>query len=95
MYYERFGSGVFKAIAKINPPTRLDDAPIPKSLEAARARDASIWATLVNVERRVSREAYGVLARTAPKLVPARTLARATRRGRRPSHAVNDARTRS
>ncbi len=85
MYYERFGPGVFRSLAAVVTPFEPD--PIPRSLEAAQVREAEIWSTLVNDERRVSRAAYEALAAKAPKLRRAKT--RAPVPGRRPSHAVN------
>lgn len=66
--------------------------------------DAAIWSHLVHEERRVSRGAYESLAREAPQLRPSRRplrvrftpgepphAVRSAPRGRRPSHAHNDA----
>lgn len=86
MYYERFGPGVFRALAA--NVTHAEPDPIPPALETAQLRDAEIWSTLVNDERRVSRAAYEALAAKAPKLRRAKAGATPAR-GRRPSHAVN------
>jgi hypothetical protein len=87
MYYERFGPAAFRT-----PRHRSDryaPDPVPRALEAAEAREASIWATLVYDERRVSRAAYDRHASSAPELRPAKIRGLARAAGRRPSHAVN------
>lgn len=90
MYYERFGPNAFKTLADEHPPTSLDEAPLSPALEEARMRDAMIWSTLVNDERKVSRAAYEALAADAPRLVPTRIRPSTKKaKGRRPSHAVN------
>jgi hypothetical protein len=88
MYYERFGPGVFRALAA--NVTHAEPDPVPPALEDAQMRDAAIWSTLVNDERRVSRAAYEALAAKAPKLRRAKA-GGGPARGRRPSHAVNRA----
>lgn len=110
LYYERFGANVFKDLAAREPreapreearfeaALRFD----PRACEGAAQRDAEVWATLVQDERRVGRAAYEAHARRLPALAPKparyafvagepprRLSQRRPARGRRPSHAVN------
>lgn len=108
LYYERFGPNVFKDLARRGMDERILGAKRfeaslrfdPAQCARAGERDAAIWSTLVNDERRVSRAAYVEHAATLPELRP-----RSVRvafdagfepervKGRRPSHAPNAART--
>jgi anaerobic magnesium-protoporphyrin IX monomethyl ester cyclase len=104
LYYDRFAPGISKdlaarhgrraslAAARFTASLRFD----PEILLRAAARDATVWATLVNDERRVSREAYEAHAARQPSARPRPcTLVfqsgapPARAKGRRPSHAAN------
>lgn len=108
LYYERFGPDVFKTLAERGVAERLlADARFeaelrfdPEQCARAAERDSTIWATLVGVERRVSRGAYEHHATRQPALAPrpCRVLFASGRepkrvRGRRPSAAPNAARS--
>lgn len=78
LYYQRFGPGALRRprthdrSARGLGPTqvlhlRFDPIAIARS---ARPRDAAIWHTLVEVDRRVSRSAYQALAARAPAAFP-------------------------
>ncbi len=108
LYYERFGPSVFRDLAARDPLPR-EDVPgaqrfeavarfDPSSAERAEERDAQIWATLVNEDRRIGRAEYEAYAADMPALTPrpvrlAFTAARPIMRvaGRRPSHRHNAA----
>jgi radical SAM superfamily enzyme YgiQ (UPF0313 family) len=76
LYYERFGPGVFKQLARQSMPSaplgrhrfeaelRFDPAVCARAAE----REGAIWSTLVNDERRVGRDAYVALAERQPVL---------------------------
>ncbi len=78
LYYDRFGTGVFRDLAergldehvlgakRIEAELRFD----PRAAADAEARDAAIWGTLVGDQRRVGRDAYEALARREPRLAP-------------------------
>jgi anaerobic magnesium-protoporphyrin IX monomethyl ester cyclase len=106
LHYERFGPGVFRDLAKRGVREELFGArPFERTLRfdpfvasEAEERDGAIWSTLVNDERRISRDAYGAHAAKAPRLEPSKrpiTIAFEAgqtpkrTRGRRPSHAHN------
>lgn len=119
MYYDRRGPGVFRELAErglreeilgasTQPPFESDLRFDPRAAARAGEHEGAIWSTLVNEQRRVSREAYEELAARAPSLRPrpvriafrageeptpvARGKA-AKPRGRRPSHASNATRS--
>jgi hypothetical protein len=106
-YYERFGPGVFKDLARRGVRERIFGQRAfegtlrfdPVAGAGAGERDAAIWSTLVNDERRISRAAYEAHASALPPLRPRpvtiafRAGAEPARvKGRRPSHAPNAAR---
>jgi len=116
LYYERFGPGVFRDLAERGLDERIlgasrFEAELRFDLPAcadAEARDAAIWGELVGAQRRVGREPYEALAKSAPSVrarpsrlvfeagtepTPLPKPRRAKPRGRRPSHAVNDSRS--
>src|SRR5207244_3057806 len=81
LYYDRFGAGVFRALAarerddganavlghEVKSATaRFDLAEIAGALE----REQEIWRVLVREQRHVSRAAYLALARALPSLPP-------------------------
>jgi hypothetical protein len=103
LYYDRFGPGVFRDLARQREPRRAARAATLTarfSLEAAAtavARDAAIWTELVRVRRHVSRAAYDALAADLPSLRPRPRRYRVAageapapvRRARRPSNSPN------
>ncbi len=108
LYYDRFGPGVFKDLANRGVRERiLGDASFEATLrfdpsQCARAAEdeGAVWGTLVNDERRISREAYDAHASKLPELRPspcrvAFSAGKPPRRirGRRPSHSPNATRT--
>lgn len=80
LYYERFGPSVFRDLAvrerRGGPRERVlgvrrfegELAFDPNACDGALAREAAIWATLVNDQRRVGRDPYEALVRTAPRV---------------------------
>ena len=106
-YYERFGPSVFRDLAARGLHERVFGARSfevemrfdPSRAARAQERDAAIWATLVHDERRVGRAAYEAHASAMPRLRPSPVRVRFAAgaapqrvKGRRPSHAVNEAR---
>jgi anaerobic magnesium-protoporphyrin IX monomethyl ester cyclase len=76
LYYERFGAGVFKELAKRGlADDLLADAHLeaelrfdPAACASAAQREAGVWGTLVHDERRVGRAAYEAHASALPAL---------------------------
>ena len=108
LYYDRFGPGVFKDLARRGLEERvLGEARFevelrfdPAACARAAEREGAIWATLVTLERKVSRAAYEAHASQLPALAPrpSRVLFAAGAaprrvRGRRPSSASNATRS--
>lgn len=110
LYYDKGGPGVFRELAEHTgeSPSALELAPFEAPLRfdvraCARAsiHEGSIWSTLVQDRKMVSRAAYEELAAEAPALGPRpmrvrfacgqepRPIVPRTRPGRRPSHATN------
>jgi anaerobic magnesium-protoporphyrin IX monomethyl ester cyclase len=109
LYYDRFGSGVFRDLAGRRAGRVLGAKPVQRTarfdvLRATRAaeRDAGIWSYLVHDAREVSRDLYGRMAaenasiRPSPRsyrLIPGRGPAEQTP-GRRPDARPNALRPR-
>ena len=105
LHYARFGKQVFRIQAQqpaveLSAPPRLATAQFDlEECEAAMEREGEIWFTLVRERRHVSRAAYQALAAQQPVLLPKPSryaFAPGTAplrqvRGRRPSHAPNQA----
>ena len=79
LYYDRFGTGVFRDLAARGVDERILGAKPAFEAELrydvrecarAEARDGAIWATLVNEQRVVGRAPYEALAARAPALRP-------------------------
>ena len=105
LHYARFGRAVFRLQAR-EPEAGLDAPPRTATARfdldacaAAVEREGQIWYTLVREQRHVSRAAYLKLARAAartaapagPLRVRAEEEPQRLVRGRRPSHAPNQA----
>lgn len=78
LWYERFGPGVFRDLARrpqpalAAPPSRTASArfDVARVAEESAEREAEIWRTLVRQRRRVSRALYRELAAAAPEALP-------------------------
>ncbi|HEX7508671.1 MAG TPA: radical SAM protein [Polyangia bacterium] len=74
-YYDRFGSGVFRALAQQAHGQILGEAPANQDsrlklakLALAEEHEAEIWHELTHVRRHISRQAYDELAAQLPPL---------------------------
>jgi len=107
LYYERFGPGVFKQLARRKAAARVLGATRvegvlrfdPSAADRASGRERAIWAAMVTDERHISRTAYEARASRMPSLAPhsVRVAFVADRepshvKGRRPLHGANAAR---
>ncbi|MFO0747117.1 MAG: radical SAM protein [Myxococcota bacterium] len=81
LHYDRFGPGVFRALAAMEPPVvgRILGAELPferalrfdpERTSLARERDAAVWERLVTGERRVGRDLYVAAIADLPPLSP-------------------------